>query len=98
MRQIIKYKKQNIQKENIIYCDAIILTTGGNGHDFGEKGYLKEFAPQIMKFPSTNGHKSTGSGIKLGREIGADLVDMQQIQFIQLDLLTQKTDLQKINL
>ena len=76
----LKYKNQNIQKENIIYCDAIILTTGGYGHDFGEKGFLKEFAPQIMKFPSTNGHQSTGSGIKLGREIGADLVDMQQIQ------------------
>lgn len=76
----LKYKNQKEQKEKIMYCNAIILTSGGFGHDFGENGFLKEFVPHIMKFPSTNGHQSTGSGVKLGREIGADLVDMDKVQ------------------
>lgn len=74
----LKYKKDN--KEYTIYCKAIILTSGGYGHDFGENGLLKEYVPQIMNFPSTNGEFSKGSGVKLGREIGADLVDMDKVQ------------------
>ena len=74
----LKYKKDN--KEYTIYCKAIILTSGGYGHDFGEHGLLKEYVPKIMNFPSTNGEYSKGSGIKLGREIGADLVDMDKVQ------------------
>lgn len=76
----LKYKNKKEQKEKIVYCNAIILTSGGFGHDFGENGFLKEFVPHIMKFPSTNGHQSIGSGVKLGREIGADLVDMDKVQ------------------
>jgi len=74
----LKYKKDN--KEYTIYCKAIILASGGYGHDFGEHGLLKEYVPQIMNFPSTNGEYSKGSGVKLGREIGADLVDMDKVQ------------------
>jgi len=35
----LKYKKDN--KEYTIYCKAIIFTSGGYGHDFGENGLLK---------------------------------------------------------
>ena len=76
----LKYKKESDINENIIYCKAIILTSGGYGHDFGENGLLKEFVPQYMNYPTTNGELTLGSGIKLGRAIGADLVDMDQIQ------------------
>ena len=76
----LKYKNNLEIKENIIYCDAIILSSGGFGHDFGEKGLLKEFVPNIMNFPSTNGPQSKGLGIKLAREIGANLVDMDKVQ------------------
>ena len=76
----LKYIKVNESIENIINCDAIILASGGYGHDFGDKGLLKEFAPEYMNFPTTNGENTTGSGIKLGREIGAGLVDMKQVQ------------------
>ena len=31
-------------------------------------------------YPTTNGELTLGSGIKLGRAIGADLVDMDQVQ------------------
>ena len=76
----LKYKKESDINENIIYCKAIILTSGGYGHDFGENGLLKEFVPQYMNYPTTNGELTLGSGIKLGRAIGADLVDMDQVQ------------------
>ena len=74
----LKYKKDN--SEYTIYCKAIILSSGGYGHDFGGHGLLNEYAPELMNFPSTNGDFSKGSGIKLGREIGADLVDMDKVQ------------------
>ena len=74
----LKYKKDN--SEYTIYCKAIILSSGGYGHDFGGHGLLNEYAPELMNFPSTNGDFSKGSGVKLGREIGADLVDMDKVQ------------------
>ena len=74
----LKYKKDN--SEYTIYCKAIILSSGGYGHDFGGHGLLNEYVPQLMNFPSTNGDFSKGSGVKLGREIGADLVDMDKVQ------------------
>ena len=74
----IKYIQDSEIKE--IYCKAVILTSGGYGHDFGENGLLKEFVPQYMNYPTTNGELTLGSGIKLARAIGADLVDMEQVQ------------------
>lgn len=76
----LKYKRENEDTENTIYCKAIILTSGGYGHDFGDDGLLKEFVPEYMNYPTTNGDQSVGSGIKLGRSIGAQLVDMKQVQ------------------
>ena len=75
----LKYIKANESNENIITCNAIILTSSGFGHDFGDDGLLKEFVPDYMNYPTTNGENTTGSGIKLGRAIGADLVDMKQV-------------------
>ena len=91
----LKYKKDN--KEYTIYCKAIILTSGGYGHDFGEHGLLKEYVPKIMNFPSTNGEYSKGSGIKLGREIGDDLVDMDKVQIHSTGFVDPKNRNIKIN-
>ena len=76
----LKYKRNNESTDNKIYCDAIILTSGGYGHDFGDDGLLKEFVPEYMNFPTTNGEQTIGSGVKLGRKIGAQLIDMKQVQ------------------
>ena len=76
----LKYKKEGESTENTIYSDAIILTTGGYGHDFADDGLLKEFVPEYMNYPTTNGDQTVGSGIKLGRKIGAKLVNMKQVQ------------------
>ena len=76
----LKYKRNNESTDNKIYCDAIILTSGGYGHDFGDDGLLKEFVPEYMNFPTTSGEQTIGSGVKLGRKIGAQLIDMKQVQ------------------
>ena len=76
----LKYKRNNESTDNKIYCDAIILTSGGYGHDFGDDGLLKELVPEYMNFPTTNGEQTIGSGVKLGRKIGAQLIDMKQVQ------------------
>ena len=76
----LKYKETDSEENNTIYCKAIILTSGGYGYDFGENGLLNEFVPQYMNYPTTNGELTLGTGIKLARAIGADLVDMNQVQ------------------
>ena len=68
-------------KEKILKSKTVILTCGGFGHDFDSKdSLLKEYVPNIMKFPTTNGPQTTGWGVKIARRIGADLVDMDQVQ------------------
>ncbi len=74
--------KVNINnKEKIIKSKTVILTCGGFGHDFESKdSLLKEFAPNLLNFPTTNGIQTTGSGIKIVRKIGGDLIHMDKIQ------------------
>ena len=80
-------------KENIIELKtkSVILATGGFGHDFdSEDSLLKEFFPDKMKFPTTNGKQTQGIGIKIARKIGIGLTDMKQVQihptgFVNLD-------------
>ena len=74
--------KVNINnKEKIINSKTVILTCGGFGHDFESKdSLLKEFAPNLLNFPTTNGIQTTGSGIKIVRKIGGDLIHMDKIQ------------------
>ena len=68
-------------KEKILKSKTVILTCGGFGHDFDSKdSLLKEYVPNIMKFPTTNGPQTRGDGMKIARSIGADLVDMDQVQ------------------
>ena len=70
---------------------SVILATGGFGHDFdSEDSLLKEFVPDKMKFPTTNGKQTQGIGVKIARKIGIGLTDMSQVQihptgFVNLD-------------
>ena len=74
--------KVNINnKEKNIKSKTVILTCGGFGHDFESKdSLLKEFAPKLLNFSTTNGIQTTGSGIKIVRKIGGDLIHMDKIQ------------------
>lgn len=83
----------NDDKSNVITlkAKAIILASGGYGHDFDSNdSLLKEFVPNIMKFPTTNGQQTQGIGIKIARKIGIGLIGMDKVQihptgFINLD-------------
>ena len=48
-----------------------------------------------MNYPTTNGENTTGSGIKLGRAIGADLVDMKQVQIHPTGFISPKNRYEK---
>ena len=63
-----------------IYAKAIILATGGFAHDFTENSLIKEFNPDLMGFPTTNGPQAEGLGLKMARKIGAGLLHMEHIQ------------------
>ena len=83
----------NENKDSIIELKtkSVILATGGYGHDFdSDDSLLKEFVPDKMKFPTTNGKQTQGIGVKIARKIGIGLTDMTQVQihptgFVNLD-------------
>ena len=88
----IKYYLNENQNDIIeLKTKSVILATGGFGHDFdSEDSLLKEFVPDKMKFPTTNGKQTQGIGMKIARKIGIGLTDMNQVQihptgFVNLD-------------
>jgi len=89
--ELIADKHRKIQGINIIEKNnpniliklkskAIILATGGFAHDFSENSLIKEFAPDLMSFPTTNGPQAEGRGLKMARALGAGLIHMEHIQ------------------
>ena len=48
-----------------------------------------------MNYPTTNGENTTVSGIKLGREIEVDLVDMKQVQIHPTGFISPKNRYEK---
>lgn len=93
--EIYGLKYNTSEQQSILYCKGIILASGGYGHDFSEDGLLNEFAPNYIKYPTTNGEQSIGSGIQLGRKIGADLVDMNYIQIHPTGFVNPKNRFEK---
>eukprot|EP01135_Chromosphaera_perkinsii_P007960 Nk52_evm32s1073 gene=Nk52_evmTU32s1073 len=68
------------EKEVEMKADAVILTTGGFGCDHTSSSLLAEFAPGKADLPTTNGPFAMGEGVKMGREIGANLIHMDKVQ------------------
>lgn len=58
----------------------VILATGGYAADFSSDSLLKEFKPEWMNLPTTNGAHCTGDGQKMVRAIGGSLIDMEKVQ------------------
>ena len=90
------YLNENSNNCITLSAKAVILASGGFGHDFdSEDSLLKEFVPDKMKFPTTNGKQTQGIGVKMARKIGIGLTDMSQVQihptgFVNLDDRYQK--------
>ncbi|KRM45708.1 flavocytochrome c [Lentilactobacillus parafarraginis] len=60
-----------------IKADAVVLATGGFG---ASKDIIKKYRPDLVDYNTTNQPGATGDGIKLAQQVGAGLVDMDQIQ------------------
>ena len=60
-----------------INAKAVVLTTGGFGANLD---MVVEYKPELKGFMTTNAPGILGQGIKMAQAIGADTVDMDQIQ------------------
>lgn len=60
-----------------INARAVVLATGGFG---ANQEMVTEFVPELEGFATTNHPGATGDGITMAREVGAKLIDMDQIQ------------------
>lgn len=66
-----KGNTQKIETDNVIFC------SGGFARS---QKMLEEYVPQYTKIPTTNGDATTGDGQKILSKLGADLIDMDQVQ------------------
>ncbi|KAF8302356.1 putative NADH-dependent fumarate reductase [Trypanosoma cruzi] len=92
-KQVRVYGVEVLQDEGVvsrILADAVILATGGFSNDKTPNSLLQEFAPQLSGFPTTNGPWATGDGVKLARELGVKLVDMDKVQLHPTGLIDPK--------
>ena len=60
-----------------VNAKAVVLTTGGFGANLD---MVVEYKPELKGFMTTNASGILGQGIKMAQAIGADTVDMDQIQ------------------
>lgn len=60
-----------IDTNNVVFC------TGGFGFN---KELLKKYAPHLVSLPTTNGEQTLGDGQVLLERLGANMIDMDQIQ------------------
>lgn len=60
----------------------VVIASGGYGADFGPNSLLAKWRPDLVSanLATTNGEHCTGDGIRMAEAIGADLVDMKQVQ------------------
>ncbi|KEG07090.1 NADH-dependent fumarate reductase [Trypanosoma grayi] len=77
-------------EKTYILADSVILATGGFSNDKTANSLLREYAPQLSGFPTTNGSWATGDGVKLARELGVKLVDMDKVQLHPTGLVDPK--------
>eukprot|EP00271_Cylindrocystis_brebissonii_P002386 TRINITY_DN12982_c0_g1_i1.p1 TRINITY_DN12982_c0_g1~~TRINITY_DN12982_c0_g1_i1.p1 ORF type:complete len:707 (-),score=92.73 TRINITY_DN12982_c0_g1_i1:806-2926(-) len=61
-----------------VFGGAVLLATGGFCAD--RDGLLAKYQPALRHLATTNGSFATGDGVKMAEKIGAQLVDMDQVQ------------------
>jgi len=60
---------------------SLVIASGGFGHDAKEaESLLLSHRPDLASFPTTLGAQTTGDGVKIARDLGARLVDMDRVQ------------------
>lgn len=67
--------------EQVVEAPAVVIASGGFGHDTKEaESLLLKHRPDLEGFPTTLGSHTTGDGLKIARDIGAQLIDMDRVQ------------------
>lgn len=64
----------------VFKSNSVILATGGFGFSSIDNKLLPEIRGDLLSFPTTLGSHTTGDGIQMGLNIGADTIDMEYIQ------------------
>lgn len=70
-------QEQAEAQEQAQLAHAVVLATGGFA---ASQALLEHYAPQAAGLGTTNGPFATGEGLELGRQAGAALVDVDQVQ------------------
>lgn len=73
----LKILDLNNKEESYIKTNQLIVATGGFGYS---EELIKKYKPELLGLPTTNGAQTLGEGQILLDKIGADLIDMAQIQ------------------
>ncbi|MDD5935556.1 MAG: flavocytochrome c [Clostridiales bacterium] len=60
-----------------INCEAVILATGGFG---ANEEMVTKYNPDLAGFKTTNSPGIVGDGIRMAEAVGANVIDMEQIQ------------------
>jgi flavocytochrome c len=67
--------------EVVLEALSTVIASGGFGHDAREaESLLLKHRPDLEDYPTTLGPHTTGDGVKIARDIGAALVDMDKVQ------------------
>lgn len=61
-------------------ADGVVLATGGFAGQTGAGSMLARYAPAVAHLSTTNGAFANGDGIAFGQAVGAQVVDMDQVQ------------------
>ncbi|MDR1083163.1 MAG: flavocytochrome c, partial [Coriobacteriales bacterium] len=56
---------------------AVVITTGGFGANFD---MIAEYRPDLKDYVTTNAQGTQGDGMRMAQAVGAELIDMDQIQ------------------
>ncbi|HCL02778.1 MAG TPA: flavocytochrome c [Lachnoclostridium phytofermentans] len=75
--KVIGVRATNSEGEFVIDCKAVVLATGGFG---ANQEMVVKYNSKLSGFNSTNHVGATGDGITMAIDIGAGLVDIEQIQ------------------
>lgn len=66
------------QQVKRMYCEHIVLATGGFAADRTPLSILAQFRPELVNFPATSGSFATGDGLRLAQH--ASCVNLDKIQ------------------
>jgi succinate dehydrogenase/fumarate reductase flavoprotein subunit len=84
------YTNHRTGVECTVRANAVVLATGGYISDRGASSLLAEANAQLCSMPTSCGSHADGRGMRMARAVGAELVDMHQLQVDPCGIINQK--------